>query len=40
MPLVHAAMDRIWQGYGIARCLLFSPEGELLSEEEFVRTYG
>jgi hypothetical protein len=30
MPIVHAAMDRIWQGFGLPRALLFSPEGEYL----------
>lgn len=32
MTLVHAAMDLIWQGYGLDRCLHFSPEGVLLVE--------
>ncbi len=31
-PIVHAAMDLIWQGYGQARCPYFSPEGELLAK--------
>jgi len=30
MPVVHAAMDRIWQGYGMPACSFFSPAGELL----------
>jgi hypothetical protein len=30
LPIVHEAMDLIWQGYGQARCLHFSPKGELL----------
>lgn len=28
MPLVHHAMDTIWQGYGFDSCWLFSAEGE------------
>lgn len=28
MPLVHAAMDMVWQGYGMPRALLFTPDGK------------
>jgi hypothetical protein len=30
LRVVHAAADRLWQGYGLPRCPIFSPEGELL----------
>ena len=27
-PVVHRAMDFIWQAYGHNRCLLITPDGE------------
>lgn len=27
MPVVQAAMDRIWRGFGFSRCLLLMPDG-------------
>lgn len=30
LTLIHAATDRIWQGYGLPRCPYISPEGQLL----------
>jgi hypothetical protein len=30
MPIVHEAMDFVWQGYGYERCALFSADGEYL----------
>jgi hypothetical protein len=32
LAIVHAAMDRIWQGYGLPRCSYFSPEGQLIAD--------
>jgi hypothetical protein len=39
-PLVHAAMDRLWQGYGFPRCLLYSPDGRFLTEAEMRDSFG
>ena len=30
LAVVHAAMDRLWQGYGLPRCTDFAPDGQLL----------
>jgi hypothetical protein len=34
MPVVHAAMDRLWQGYGFSQCLLLTPDSRIKTPDE------